>query len=402
MRERLFIDEPALPRFLDRLVAAGIGEAVTLSTDERIDVIALHDRPGEAAAQITQLLADQAGLEVEALRDQIYVLEGEEALRHVFSVTAAVDGLSIGEPRILGRLEAAQEHARRHGMLGPDLAAVLEAARRAAERVWAETGLGARPISIAAAAVQLANDIHGDLGRCAGLALGPGDMGELLAKRLLEAGLGQLVITGRSATALEQASSRLHCEMIPMDTLEDALTEADIVIASVGIGAKLITAPVAEAALKRRRRRPVFLIDAATPRDIDVAVGDLDGAFLYDLNDLERVVLESRAERGQAANAARDIIEAEAVAYLRGEAAAEPMPALDALRRHFESVAAEVLAEHGGADAGTATRLLIERLVGEAERTLAGMSAGAGQDERAAAQALLLRLYRIGGRGPAD
>ncbi len=400
LRERLLIEDAALPQFLARLAAAGIAQAVTLSTSERVEVLAVHETPEQAAAAITRVLAEQAGLKSEEVAGQLYVLEGDDAVRHIFAVAAALDSLILGEPQILEQIRAGRTLARERGMLGPELDALLEAAMTAAERVRAETGLGARPASIAAAAVQIARDIHGDLSRCTGLVLGPGDMGELLAGQLLHAGLGRLVLTGRSATRLEQASHRLKCQVIPLDTLEEALAEADIVVTSLGVSPHLITAAMVEAALKRRRRQPVFLIDAAIPGDIDLDVADADGAVLYDLGDLERVVMESQADREATARAAWGIVEAEAAAYLEARGRPEAGPVIEALRTRFHSLRSEALAE-AGRDAEAATGSLVERLLRELAAALERIST-AGGGERAAAEALLRQLFGVAGGGAGE
>jgi glutamyl-tRNA reductase len=402
VRERLIMEEAAIPLFLERLAAAGVPQAMALSTSERVEVFAVHDRPEQAAAVITEALADQAGLGVEDLSGQLYVFESEEAVRHIFAVTAALDSLIVGEPQMLSQIQAGRSIARERRMLGPELDSVLQAAVQAAEMVRTQTDLAAHSTSIATAAVQVAGDIHGDLAGCLGLVLGPGDMGELLAEQLLKAGLGRLVITGRAATRVEQASRRLKCGVIPIDTLEEALEEADIIVASVGISGHLITVPMMEVALKRRRRKPVFLIDAAIPGDIDLSVNDLDGAFLYDLNDLERVVMDDRAARASGALAAWEIVEAEAGAYLQGEGGRLAVPAIEALRRHFGTLRGEVLASLGGADAETATQALVDRLLQDPAQALGEMSdesGAAGAGERDAAEALLLRLFGVGGGG---
>jgi glutamyl-tRNA reductase len=397
LRERLLIEDAALPQFLARLAAAGIAQAVTLSTSERVEVFALHEAPEQAAAAITRVLTEQAGLKSEEVAGQLYVLQGEEAVRHIFAVAAALDSLILGEPQILEQIGAGRTLARERGMLGPELDALLEAAVTAAERVRAETGLGARPASIAAAAVQIARDIHGDLSRCTGLVLGPGDMGELLAEQLLDAGLGRLVLTGRSATRLEQASRRLKCQVIPLDTLEEALAEADIVVTSLGVSSHLITADMVEAALRRRRRQPVFLIDAAIPGDIDLAAADADGAFLFDLGDLERVIMESQADREATARAAWDIVEAEAATYLQARGRRAAGPVIEALRTRFHSLRSEALAV-AGSDAEAATGALVEQLLRELAGALERIST-AGKGERAAAEAWLRRLFGLAGRG---
>jgi len=208
VRERLSVETAEVPRFLKRLAAEGIGQALVLSTSERVEVFAIHEAPRLAATAITGVLAGQAGMDAADLSRHLYVFEGEEAVRHLFAVAASLDSVVIGEPQILDQLRAAQRLAREHGMLGPELEGVAAAAVRTAQRVRAETGLADRPASIAAAAVQISHDIHGDLEPCSALVLGPGDMGELLAAHLRAAGLGTLVLAGRWATRVEPPEVR--------------------------------------------------------------------------------------------------------------------------------------------------------------------------------------------------
>jgi glutamyl-tRNA reductase len=278
-------------------------------------------------------------------------------------VATGLDALVPGDTDVAARLRAAGELARRCGSLGAAVESLIAGSLRAAERVAAETDLAARPASIAAAAVRIARDIHGDLSRANALVIGPGDMGERLAQRLQAAGLSRVVLTGRSATRLEQAARRLQCEVVPLASLDEALAGADIVIANMGSSPPAVTAPMIEAALKRRRRKPIFLIDAAIPGDIDRAVGEQEDAFLYDLDDLENVVLDGGAERELGAAAAAAIVAEEAARFIAKTAGTEDAAETALLRRRFETARAAVLEETKGADAAAATRLLVDRLL---------------------------------------
>jgi glutamyl-tRNA reductase len=263
---------------------------------------------------------------------------------------------------VAGQVKTAHRLARDAGTCGPELEAVLQAAFGAAKRVRSETHIGEGPVSIAAAAVQLARDLHGDLSGCSGLVVGAGDMGELVAESLLSAGLGRLSITAPRASRAEALAHTLNAHVLPFDEMKDALAAADVVVASTGGRHVLVTADAVTLALKKRRRKPIFLVDAGIPGDIEPAVNRVDGAFLYDLNDLERVALEGRATREQAARAAWAVLDDELAGFLRGRAARAAVPAIVSLRHRFEEIRDAVLAECRD-DADAATRLLLNRLL---------------------------------------
>jgi glutamyl-tRNA reductase len=363
-RERLALDEAALPRLLERLRRAGCGEALVMATPERVEVLAVHTRPEEAVEAIRAVLTERAGLEADDPAARFHAFRGAEAVRHLFHVAAGMESVVPGDPRAAADLRAAREMSRRQGALGPALESLVGDALEAAQRIGAETGLAARPATIAAAAVELARDIHGDLSRAQALVLGPGEMGELLIEALIAAGLGKAVLTGRSATRLEQMARRLKCPLVPFDALDAALEAADIVITTQGSSPPLLTAARVEAALKRRRRRPVLLVDAAIPGDVERQVNDLDGAFLYDIGDLERFVMERGVARMEAAERAADLADEAAKLWLGRPGASGEVPGQDkGLRRRLEELRRAALQETG--DAAAATRLLIERLVAE-------------------------------------
>lgn len=363
LRGRLLVDDAAIPHFIAALQVRGLDDALVLSTPDRIEVIAATRDPAAAADSIKEILAGQASLSPAELHGQLHAFGGAEAVRHLFAAAAGLDSLVPGDVEIASRLRGALDLARRCGAAGQALELLIEAALRVAKRALAETGLGARPASIAAAAVRVARDVHGDLTRCAGLVIGPGDMGERLAQRLIDAGLARLVLTGRSATRIEEAARRLRCEVVPLDLLESALAEADIVIANMGSYPPAITETMVATALKKRRQKPIFLVDAGIPGDIERAAGDVEEAFLYDLEDLETVVMEGGAEREQAAAAAADIVAIEAERFIESAAASGREPDIALLRRRFEAARAAVLEEVPRSDAAAATRSLIDRLL---------------------------------------
>ncbi len=396
LRDALFVDDAAQLAFLERLRAAGLSQAAAVSTCDRVEIVTIHHEPAEATARIAELLAERAGVATADLAAQLYTLVGPEAVRHCFAVAASLDSLVIGEPHVLGQVKAVHRFARDAGMSGSELEALLQAAYGAAKRVRSETSIGEGPVSIAAAAVQFARDLHGDLSRCEALLIGGGDMGELVAESLLEAGVARLVVTAPRAGRAEALARELDCHAAAFADLAALLPQADIVLTCVGSREIVLDQHHLQAALKRRRRKPIFVVDAGIPGDVDPAVDRVDGAFLYDLADLERVALEGRAGREAAARAAWKIVEEEVAAFLRGRAARVAVPAIVALRQRFEAEREAALKEAGG-DADKATRLLVNRLLHDPSEAMKGIAAGGGiaAPEWQAVEQALIRLFRL-------
>ena len=394
LRERLAPHEAELPSVLERLRHAGLAEAVLLSTCDRIEVITLSAAPAQAASVAAEVLAARAALPGERVAAVFYAHEGEAALRHLFAVASALDSLVLGEPHVLGQVKAAHRLAAAIGMVGPELERVFQAAYGAAKRVRSETQVAEQPVSIAAAVLQVARDVHGDLAGCAGLLVGPSEMGEMVAEQLCRAGLGRLMVSGPTARAAASAR-RFGCNEAPFERLDDALVDADIVVSAVGSGRVLLAPPRVEAALKRRRRKPVLLVDAAIPPDIDPAANGIDGAFVYDLDDLERAAMQGRAGREAAARDAWRIVDAEVAAFRERRAERAAVPAIVALREHFERVRAAVVAEANDRDPEAVTRLLVNRLLHGPSEALRRAALEEEGPDGATLEAMLRRLFRL-------
>lgn len=392
LRDQLFVDDEAAAAFLLGCKERGLHEAMVLSTCDRVEVWASHHDAEVAEGAVCAAFAAKAGLPEAALASQLYTLSGGEAVRHAFAVTASCDSLVIGEPHILGQVKTAHRLARDAATCGPELETILQAAFAAAKRVRSDTHIGEGPVSIAAAAVQMARDLHGDLAKCKGLLVGAGDMGELVAESLLAAGLSWLAVTAPRASRAEAVAETLGGHVIAFEDLKEALANADVVVSAVGTRNVMLAADAVTAALKKRRRKPIFLVDAGIPGDIEPAVNRVDGAFLYDLSDLERVALEGRATREQAARAAWAILEDELNGFLKGRAARAAVPALVSLRHRFEETRDAVLAEAGG-NAEEATRLLINRLLHAPTETMKDVAAEGAEWQ--AMEKTLKKLFRL-------
>ncbi len=400
LRDRIFLDDAKAPLFVGQLAEKGIAQAIVLSTCDRVEVQAASIEPEQDAATIRKLLVAASGQPEDAIGDQIYDFSGDEAVRHIFAVAASLDSQTIGEPQVLGQVKEGHRFAQAHGMMGDELDALLQAAYGVAKRVRTETEIGHRPVSIASAAGRIARDVQGELSSANILLVGLADMGDIIVEQLRAAGAVRLSMSGPSRRT-EATAQRSGYAFLPFNTLDLALKDAEIIVAAAGTGQTLISADAMERALVQRRRRPVLVIDAGIPGDVDPNVGELEGAFLFTLEDLERVAMEGRSTRGAAAQGAWNIIDEEVGVWRRNLAGRDAAPAIVALRTQFESVRDELLAAEPGANAEDATRMLINRLLHQpsnAMRELAETKAASRDVSFRSAEQLLRRLFGLGAR----
>lgn len=377
LRDRVFVDEESVPLIFDQLRRSGVTQALILSTCDRVEIQGAADNTSAAIATVRKIFTERAPVDVQALTAQgdnpFYDMTGAVAARQIFAVASSLDSHIIGEPQVLGQVKESHRQSRSYGMVGPELDDVLQAAYNVAKRVRTETVIGRRPVSIAAATAQLVRDIHGDMSRTTVLVLGLGDMANIIGDHLRDAGAVSMLLAGPSRRT-ESTARRQGRTFVPFEELEAALAQADVVVAEVGTGRYMVSEPLMESALRKRRRRPVLLVDVGAPPDIDPAIQELDGAFLYALDDLESVAMQGRASRDAAALTAWEIVD---LAVLNWERQAEGRtvdPAIIALRSRFETAREAVLSEHPAADAEEATRLLINRLLHAPSRVMREVS----------------------------
>ncbi|MGE0715256.1 MAG: glutamyl-tRNA reductase [Alphaproteobacteria bacterium] len=392
VRDRIAAEEEMAGVWLDRL-GGRAEEMMILVTCDRIEACIVDDARAAGLAGVEAAFA--AAAEVPALGSGAYRLAGAEAVHHLFRVASSLDSAVVGEPQVLGQVKDAERRARAAGRVGGTLDLVLAGAYGAAKRVRSETAIGERPISIATAAVHVARDVHGDLADAAALVLGTGEMGEMLTDALAAGGVGRLMVADTGGPRPAALARRLPATLVPFAEPWRAIAAADIVVAAVGAAGWTIDAAAVRAALRLRRNRPIFLVDLGAPRDVEPAVERLDGAFVYTVDDLERLALDGRATRRDAATAAEAIVAEEVQRLLARIAGRDAAPAIRALAERFEAERRAALDDAGG-DAERATELLVRRLLHGPATALRRMAADdpAG---RAAAERLLGRLFNESG-----
>lgn len=244
----------------------------------------------------------------------------------------------LGEAQILGQLKDAYRVAQQAGSTGPILNKLFQAAFSAAKRVRSETRIGANAVSLASATVSLARRVYSDLSAHNALLVGAGEMNALIARHFSSAGVKRMVIANRTLARAQILAQQLHAHAVGLGDLDKELTEADIVISCTASAIPIISKRAVETAIRARRRRPIFMVDMAVPRDIEPEVSDLEDVYLFSIDDLQQLVDENRQQRELAADGARLVINEEVARFLAGARAHDAGPAIRALRQHADGI----------------------------------------------------------------
>jgi glutamyl-tRNA reductase len=326
----------------DRLLAAlrtlrqevGVAEVVILSTCNRTEVYWAGSASG---AELSQWLERHHGNNLD-LAPSLYVHQEQRAVAHAFSVASGLDSMVLGEAQILGQLKDAYRVAQEAGSTGPSLNKLFQAAFSAAKRVRSETRIGENAVSLASATVSLARRVYSDLSAHTALLVGAGDMNALTARHFVSAGVKRMVIANRTLGRAQTLATELKAHAVGLEDLDTELAQADIVITCTASPVPLITKSATEAAIRSRRRRPIFMVDLAVPRDIDPAVADLEDVYLFSIDDLQQLVDENRQQREVAAGGARLLIDEEVARFLAESRAHDAGPTIRALRQQAEEI----------------------------------------------------------------
>jgi glutamyl-tRNA reductase len=329
LRERAALDRGQAAELARRL-AGDSGEAVCLSTCNRTELY-LADESAEEAARKGE--AALLALEAE-LGPALYRLRDHAAALHLFRVAAGLDSMVPGEGEILGQVRAAYEA----GATGRLLDRLFRDALRAGRKARTETAIGESPASTSSAAAALAEQVFGELRGRRILLIGAGKVGELAARNLVSRGAEIAVVANRSVDRATDLAEQLGGAALPLDRVDDELTRADVVLSSTSAPGWILDRATVERLLPSRRGRPLFLIDLAVPRDLDPSIHELEGCYLYDIDDLAAVVSETLAGRRREAERAEAIVAAEAERFREWQAALDVVPAIASLRARAEEI----------------------------------------------------------------
>lgn len=341
LREQVaFADERLHAALLALRQERGVAEAVILSTCNRTELY----WAGPAA---DTTLADWLKRHHDATTDlstSLYVHRERHAVEHTFNVAAGLDSMVLGEVQILGQLKEAYRFAQAAGSTGPALNRLFQAAFSAAKRIRSETQIGANAVSLASATVSLARRVYADLSERSALLVGAGEMIALIARHLASAGVRRMVIANRSLPRAQTLAAELKAYAVGLDDLGKELQTADIVVCCTASPTPLITRSLAASALgARRRRRPIFMVDLAVPRDIDPAVAQLKDVYLFSIDNLQKVIDENRQQRELAAGDAKLLIDEEVARFMAEARAHDAGPAILALREQANQIRAHTL-----------------------------------------------------------
>ena len=349
VRERLNIPESRLGAATAALVQGeGTLEGLILSTCNRVEVVVNVRDEVDADPLLRNFLTHFYQCDLGPYEGYLYWHRQQDAVRHLFRVAASLDSMLVGEPQILGQMKRAYSVAREMGALNGLLNEVVTHAFAVARKVRRETAIGTAAVSVSYAAVELAKKIFGNLAGKTIFVIGAGKMSELAAKHLLSSGASAIFVSNRTYDRAVELAQAFHGTAIRFEQLPEYIGKADIVISSTGAPHFVVRKEQVERMLAARRNRPMFFVDIAVPRDIDPAVNELDNAFLYDIDDLERVVDANKKEREREAVYAEEIIQQEVQKMMRRLASRDVVPTIVALEERLDLIRQGEVERHRG------------------------------------------------------
>ena len=349
LRERVAFADDTLPATLAALQALpGVEEVALLSTCNRTEIYAFTGGDGDALAEWLAT-NPQDGVDGSrtplALHDYLYRHHDDDAVRHLFRVATGLDSLVLGEPQILGQVKQAWSAARSAGTLGNRLDRLFQHAFVTAKRARTDTRIGANPVSVASAAVRMAETAFARPADSTILLIGAGETIELAALHLVQAKARRLLFANRTLAHAQELATRHGGVALPLSELERHLAEADMVFSATASREPILHREQVKAALRKRRHRPMLLLDLAVPRDIAPDVAEVEDVYLYTIDDLERVIEDNRQGRREAADAAEAIVEMQVGRFIETLAASAHHGSLKRLRAHGDAARDESLAK---------------------------------------------------------
>ena len=343
MRERLAFGPDQLPTALGELIRVpGVQEAAILSTCNRTELYCELTSANDEY-DVLRWLGGFHHVSPRDIEPYLYRYQERSAVAHALRVACGLDSMVLGEPQILGQIKEAYRTAREAGTLGRHLGRLFQHAFAVAKQVRTDTAIGRSAVSVAFAAVSLARQIFGDLSAHTVLLIGAGETVELAARHLRANRVRRMIVANRTVQRAAALAEAFEAEAIALSAIPEVLPQADIVISSTASPLPILGKGMVERALKRRRHRPVFMVDIAVPRDIEQEVGDLDDVYLYTVDDLREVIDENLRSRSEAAEQANEIIEARVEDFMAWVRVQDAVGTIVNYRRRAESIREETL-----------------------------------------------------------
>jgi len=313
LRERFSVSPSKLPETLSAFTrSTGLSSCVLLSTCNRTELYTLLSSMDGELSKVKEFLAHYHEIDLSEFDRSLYVMSGEKGIEHLFKVASGLDSLVLGESEIAGQVKQAYQIAHEEKKVEKVLHLLFQRTLRVAKKVRSETGIGRGLCSVGSVAALMAEKIFGNLSHRTILVIGAGKMGELTARHLLKAGASSILVSNRSLLRAEELAKRLKGKAVTFDHLLENLEKVDIAISSTAAPHVVVTKEQVVQVMKKRRGKPLFLIDIAVPRDIDPAANRVENVFLYDIDDLEKITRSGYEERAKEVEKGLSLIEAEA------------------------------------------------------------------------------------------
>ncbi len=346
--ERMSFNVGAMDSFLSELRSTEkIDEAFGLSTCNRTEFLLAVPSAPEALTTLLEHLQNVKGLDLRPDAEHTFFHAEDGAVRHIFKVACGIDSLVIGENEILGQLRRARETASDAGHIGEVLEPMLLRAIDVGRRARQSTAISRGNVSVASVAATLAERCLGELSNKQGLVLGAGETAEAAAFQLMERGVKNLTIANRTYDRGHQLALALGARQVAMEEVGETLFQADVVVCATGAPHYIITVPMAQAAMAARAQRPLLFLDVSVPRNIDPAVGEIDGVHVYSLEDLKQLAEENRAQREVEVLEVDALIEKELLAYQSTRLSGDTTRLVAALHRRVDQVRRDHITRHG-------------------------------------------------------
>ena len=344
VRETLAVDGSELAEIYSEIMSNDrIYEAMIISTCNRVEYYIVTDDFLCNIESVLEIVSEHCKMDRSELRKYTYIHCGEDSVRHIFRVASGLDSLVMGEPQIFGQVKDSFENCRLYGGAGTFLKKLEEYTIKTTKKVRTYTGIGENPVSVSYAAVELATKIFGSLSDKHALIIGAGEMCELASKHLVTAGIGGITVTNRTFEKAQRLAGEVDGSAVEFDSFKTCLPDSDIIISSTGATELLVTAADVKDAMALRKRRPMFFIDIAVPRDIDPLINELENVYVYSIDDLKAVVDANRKQREKEAVKAMEYIDAGLAMFYEWLESMKIIPVIKSLRQQFEDKKEEEL-----------------------------------------------------------